>query len=130
MCILAMQQCSVSSGSEGDTMSKGNSPQEGIIERANPLGATPKGNPPSGLAAKGNPPPGLPAKGNPPPGLAAKGNPLHKQPNAYMKPKQDDLAYVPASASQKRDTQQKVRVYILLTTCTQLLYLVAFVADS
>ena len=104
----AIQHC-MSSGSEAKAgaTSKGDPPQGGITEGVTPLGTT--------------------SKGDSPPGMAAKGNPLHTQANAYMKPKQGDLAYVPASATQKRETQQKV----FLSTCAQVnTSLVVMVADN
>ena len=96
---MTIRHC-IASGSEGDATGKGDSPQGGAAVRNITLGAT--------------------AKGNPLPGLAAKGNPLPKQPSAYMKPKHDDLAYVPASATQKKETQHKVRrQWALPTSCAR-----------
>lgn len=84
---MTIQHC-IASGSEGDATGKGDSPQGDLAVRNTTSGVT--------------------AKGNPPPGLATKGDPLQKQPSAYMKPKHDDLAYVPASGAQKKETQHKV----------------------
>ena len=58
---------------------------------------------------KGSLPQGGSSEGSSPQQPAVKGSPLQAQPSAYKKPKHGDLAYVPPSATQKKDTQQKVQ---------------------